>query len=179
MQVDTNVSEADIGQVCEDQRATFTVDAYPNTTFTGRVVQVRNAPITVQNVVTYDAVVEVPNPELKLKPGMTANVTFVIAERTDVLKVPNAALRFQPPGAEPLTVRPRQDATEAARPGRVWILDAHGRPEPRPLTLGIADDIYTELLSGDLQVGQEVITGVLAAATRSSSAPPGFGPPRL
>jgi HlyD family secretion protein len=179
MQVDTNVSEADIGQVCEGQRATFTVDAYPNTTFTGRVVQVRNAPITVQNVVTYDAVVEVPNPELKLKPGMTANVTFVIAERTDVLKVPNAALRFQLPGAEPQAVRPRQDATGAGRPGRVWILDAQGRPEPRPLTLGIADDTNTEVLAGDLPAGQEVITGVLAAAARSSSALPGFGPPRL
>jgi HlyD family secretion protein len=179
MQVDSNVSEADIGQVCEDQRATFTVDAYPNTPFTGRVVQVRNAPITVQNVVTYDAVVEVPNPELKLNPGMTANVTFVIAERADVLKVPNAALRFQPPGAEPQAVRLRQDATGAGRPGGVWILDVQGRPEPRPLTLGIADDTSTEVLSGELQTGQEVITGVLAAGTRSSSTAPGFGPPRF
>src|ERR671922_568099 len=100
MQVDTSVSEADIGRLKEGQRATFTVDAYSNTTFTGQVVQVRNAPITVQNVVTYDAVVEVPNPDLKLKPGMTANVTFLIAERSNVLKVPNAALRFQPAGAE-------------------------------------------------------------------------------
>jgi HlyD family secretion protein len=179
MQVDTNVSEADIGQVREGQRATFTVDAYPNTTFTGRVVQVRNAPITVQNVVTYDAVVEVPNPELRLKPGMTANVTFVIAERADVLKVPNAALRFQPPAVEPQAVRLRQDATGAGRPGGVWILDAQGRPELRPLTLGVADDTYTEVLSGDLQAGQEVITGVLTAAARASSAPPGFGPARF
>jgi HlyD family secretion protein len=100
MQVNTSVSEADIGRLQPDQLATFTIDAYPNTTFTGRVVQVRNAAITVQNVVTYDAVVEVPNPDLKLKPGMTANVTFLIAERRDALKVPNAALRFQPAGAE-------------------------------------------------------------------------------
>ncbi|MBI3327342.1 MAG: efflux RND transporter periplasmic adaptor subunit, partial [Nitrospinae bacterium] len=82
MQVDTSVSEADIGRVEEGQKATFTVDAYPNTTFTGKVVQVRNAPITVQNVVTYDAVIEVGNPDLKLRPGMTANVSFLIAERT-------------------------------------------------------------------------------------------------
>jgi len=98
MQVDTNVSEADIGKIQERQRVTFTVDAYPDMPFAGKVVQVRNAPITVQNVVTYDAVVEVANPELKLKPGMTANVTFIIAEREQVLKVPNAALRFQPRG---------------------------------------------------------------------------------
>src|SRR5262249_12397570 len=98
MQVDTNVSEADIGRVQVGQTATFTVDAYQNTTFTGQVTQVRNAPITVQNVVTYDAVVQVANPDLKLKPGMTANISFLIAERKDILKVPTAALRFQPEG---------------------------------------------------------------------------------
>ena len=103
MQVDTNVSEADIGRVQVGQRATFTVDAYPNTTFTGQVRQVRNAPITVQNVVTYDAVVQVANPDLRLKPGMTANVSFLVAERQDTLKVPTAALRFQPEGAAPDT----------------------------------------------------------------------------
>jgi HlyD family secretion protein len=179
MQVDTNVSEADIGQVCEGQRVTFTVDAYPTTPFTGQVVQVRNAPITIQNVVTYDAVVEVPNPDLKLKPGMTANVTFVIAERTDVLKVPNAALRFQLPGAERPAVEPRRDAPTAGRRGQVWVLTAEGRPEPRELVLGIADDTSTEVLSGDLNAGQEVITGLLTAAPRPSAAPPGFGPPRF
>src|SRR5919106_865526 len=99
MQVDTNVSEADIGRIGVGQTATFTVDAYPNTPFTGQVVQVRNAPITIQNVVTYDAVVQVDNPEMQLKPGMTANVSFLIAERPGALKVPNAALRFQPDGA--------------------------------------------------------------------------------
>src|SRR5215467_2155693 len=81
MQVDTNVSEADIGRVQVGQTATFTVDAYPNTSFTGKVTQVRQAPINVQNVVTYDAVVQVANPDLKLKPGMTANIAFVIADR--------------------------------------------------------------------------------------------------
>src|SRR5262245_33979183 len=96
MQVDTNVSEADIGRIGIGQTATFTVDAYPNAPFTGQVVQVRNAPIIVQNVVTYDAVVQVANPEMRLKPGMTANVSFLIAERPGALKIPNAALRFQP-----------------------------------------------------------------------------------
>src|SRR5712691_11136752 len=98
MQVDTNVSEADIGRVRVGQRVTFAVDAYQNITFTGEVTQVRNAPITVQNVVTYDAVVQVANPDLRLKPGMTANVSFLVAERQDVIKVPTAALRFQPEG---------------------------------------------------------------------------------
>src|SRR5215468_3985753 len=93
MQVDTNVSEADIGRVRVGQKVTFTVDA----------TQVRNAPITVQNVVTYDAVVQVANPDLRLKPGMTANVSFLVAERQDVIKVPTAALRFQPEGAAPDT----------------------------------------------------------------------------
>lgn len=111
MQVDTNVSEADIGRVREGQRVTFTVDAYPDMPFAGKVVQVRNAPITVQNVVTYDAVVEVANPELKLKPGMTANVTFIIAEREQVLKVPNAALRFQPGGVGQDTGAPGEGGT--------------------------------------------------------------------
>ena len=120
MQVNTNVSEADIGKVVEGQGVTFTVDAYPDAPFTGKVVQVRNAPMTVQNVVTYDAVVEVANPALKLKPGMTANVVFIIAERNPVLKVPNAALRFQPgglgAGAE------AQDGSAAGRGDRLQAL---------------------------------------------------------
>src|SRR5215467_709965 len=103
MQVDTNVSEADIGRVRVGQRVTFSVDADPNITFTGAVTQVRNAPITVQNVVTYDVVVQVANTDLRLKPGMTANVSFLVAERQDVIKVPTAALRFQPEGAAPDT----------------------------------------------------------------------------
>jgi HlyD family secretion protein len=99
MQVDTNVAEADVGRLKPGMPASFTVDAYPGETFRGTVRQIRNAPQTVQNVGTYDAVIDVANPELKLKPGMTANVTFVYAEKDDVLKVPNAALRFRPPPA--------------------------------------------------------------------------------
>jgi HlyD family secretion protein len=120
MQVDTNVSEADIGKVREGQRVTFTVDAYPDTPFTGKVAQVRNAPITVQNVVTYDAVVEVANPALQLKPGMTANVVFIIAERDQVLKIPNAALRFQPGGFGPGTTA--QEGGETSRGDRLETL---------------------------------------------------------
>ena len=97
MQVDTNVSEADVGKLRPGMAASFTVDAYPGERFQGTVRQIRNAPQTVQNVVTYDAVIDVLNPELKLKPGMTATVTFVHAEKDDVLRVANAALRFRPP----------------------------------------------------------------------------------
>jgi len=101
MQIDANVSEADVGTVETGQTASFTVDAFPNRPFTGKVVQIRNSPITVQNVVTYDTVIEVSNPDLKLKPGMTATVSITTAQRPGVLKVPNAALRFKPP--EPVT----------------------------------------------------------------------------
>ena len=93
------MAEADVGVVEKDQAVDFTVDAFPNRTFHGQVVQVRNAPIAVQNVVTYDTVIGVSNPDLKLKPGMTANVSIVIAQRDDVLKIANAALRYRPPDA--------------------------------------------------------------------------------
>jgi len=101
MQIDANVSEADIGTVAEGQDVNFTVDAFPDRKFTGRVVQIRNSPTTVQNVVTYDTVIEVGNPELKLRPGMTANASIITAQRTGVLKIPNTAFRFRPP--EPYT----------------------------------------------------------------------------
>ncbi|HEV8376894.1 MAG TPA: efflux RND transporter periplasmic adaptor subunit [Candidatus Polarisedimenticolia bacterium] len=97
MQVDSSVAEADVGRLQPGMEATFFVDAFPSERFTGTVRQIRNAPQTVQNVVTYDAVLDVSNPDLKLKPGMTANITFVTAERAGVLRVPNAALRFRPP----------------------------------------------------------------------------------
>lgn len=97
MQIDANVAEADIGGVEVGQTVEFTVDAFPTRTFIGKVMQVRNSPITVQSVVTYDTVIEVSNPDLKLKPGMTANVSIITARRENVLKLPNAALRFRPP----------------------------------------------------------------------------------
>ena len=119
MQVDTAVSEADVGKLRANVSATFTVDAYPDERFEGVIRQIRDAPQTVQNVVTYDAVVDVDNSDLKLKPGMTANVTFVYAERADVLRLPNAALRFRPPPSllDPRAGRRRsRDRTSARRP---------------------------------------------------------------
>jgi len=97
MQIDANVSEADIGTIEEGQNVTFTVDAFPDRKFTGKVRQIRNSPTTVQNVVTYDTVIDVANPDLKLRPGMTANASIIIAQRNGVLKIPNGALRFKPP----------------------------------------------------------------------------------
>src|SRR5204862_7037386 len=97
MQIDANVSEADIGTIEEGQKVSFTVDAFPDRKFTGKVRQIRNSPTTVQNVVTYDTVIDVGNPDLKLRPGMTANASIITAQRHGVLKIPNLALRFKPP----------------------------------------------------------------------------------
>jgi HlyD family secretion protein len=175
MQVDTNVSEADIGQVLVGQTARFTVDAYPERTFTGQVTQVRNAPMAVENVVTYNAVVRVTNPELKLKPGMTANVAFLIAEHQDILKVPNAALRFRPDGG--VTAMRDRNGQAPHHQGSVWVVSATGRPEARPVQLGLTNDTHTEIVSDELASGQQVITGRIAPAKSStSSGPPGFRP---
>src|SRR5213596_3276800 len=116
MQIDSNVAEADVGAVSVDQDVDFTVDAFPTRTFHGKVVQVRNAPITVQNVVTYDTVIGVNNADLKLKPGMTANVSIVVAHKDNVLQIKNAALRYRPPDATPVETR-RTNASRGGRPG--------------------------------------------------------------
>src|SRR5213083_596685 len=115
MQIDSNVAEADVGVLEVDQNVEFTVDAFPQRIFHGKVVQVRNAPITVQNVVTYDTVIGVSNPELKLKPGMTANVSIVVAHRDDADQIKNAALRYRPPDATPVETR-RTVTSRAGRP---------------------------------------------------------------
>ena len=155
MQIDTNVAEADIGNVKVRQDVEFTVDAYPDTTFKGKVSQVRNAPITVQNVVTYDVVIEVHNPQLKLKPGMTANVSIIISTKKDILKIPNAALRFKP--------SEKGSAASEKKGLGVWILE---KDKPRRITvsLGISDGNYTELVSGKISEGQELIVESLAKA---------------
>src|SRR5881396_653837 len=115
MQIDANVAEADVGVVKIDQNVDFTVDAFPMETFHGKVVQVRNAPITVQNVVTYDTVIGVTNPELKLKPGMTANVSIIVAHKDDVFQIKNAALRYRPPDATRVETR-KTITSRAGRP---------------------------------------------------------------
>mgnify|MGYP005832225437 FL=1 len=151
MEIHCNVSEADIGRVKTGQTAEFTVDAYPDTIFKGKVYQIRNAPITVQNVVTYDVVVKVENPDLKLKPGMTANISIIVETKRDILKIPNAALRFRPPEME-------KDKRPLKRKG-VWMID-NGKLTRREITLGISDGSYTEVRSG-LNEGDSVIVEAL------------------
>jgi HlyD family secretion protein len=287
MQVETSVDEADIGRIKLEDRATFTVDAFAGQPFSGVVTQIRKAAQVVQNVVTYTVVISVDNPGGRLLPGMTANVKLVYAEKPSVLKVPNAALRFRPAGADagptapsrgqggapavapPASQAPRggggrspgemrerlvtglglsaeqqkkldpiladtrqqmmalrdlpegerqaraakvRESTRAkireiltpeqrvkyeelagrdsrdgaapaaggATPGRVWILDAEGKPKAVTLTLGISDGATTEVLRGDLKEGQEVITGLVGASQQNRpGTPAGGSSPRL
>ena len=197
MQVDTSVAEADVGKLQGQMPATFTVDAYPTEKFRGKVRQIRNAPQTVQNVVTYDAVIDVDNTDLKLKPGMTANVTFVYAEKQDVLKVANAAMRFKPP-ADLLQPSTSSGGAAAARPpssagtppsgpsqsGRsaaaaagsdrrqVWVLRGE-RPSPLSIRVGVSDGTVSEVLEGDLKPGDSVVTDLMSPGAKPGGAPRG------
>jgi HlyD family secretion protein len=177
MQVDTNVSEADIGAVAVGQAATFTVDAYPGQVMRGTVREIRSAPIVVQNVVNYNAVIAVDNPELKLKPGMTATVSILVAQQQNVLKIPKAALRFQPQltpkeREQFITAFQKQQMAHASHGlgavprkawqtvPRVWTLTSEGALWPVAVRLGINDDQFSELQEGNFQEGQELIIGL-------------------
>jgi HlyD family secretion protein len=195
MQVDTNVSEGDVGNVWVDQEAEFTVDAYPTRHFQGKVLQVRNAPIMVQNVVTYDAVVGIDNKDLLLKPGMTANVQFLVNRKEGVLKIPNAALRFRPTEDKP---QPQQQAAEVpnaggaaggrggdrgnrgggqgqrsggrAREGTVYVWRGQ-KATPVRIRLGITDGTSTEVAAGDIKEGEEIVVAMSSAAQAKAQAP--------
>jgi HlyD family secretion protein len=182
MQVDTNVSESDIGNVRNGQPGDFSVDAFPGRVFEGTVAQVRQAPITVQNVVTYDVVVTAANPEFLLKPGMTANMTIVTARRDNVLRVPVQALRFSPKGeraaagdgAAP-SKRVGQVSEKSAREKRVWV-DDHGVLKPVSIVTGLDDGNNVEVLSGDLKEGDLVVTDQVRPSSPGGAgggAPPG------
>jgi len=189
MEVHTNVAESDIGRLQPGMRVSFTVDAYPGEQFRGAIRDIRNAPQVVQNVVTYDAVIDVANDELKLKPGMTATVSVVTDRRQDVLAVPNAALRFRPDsgqgqgqGPAARQQRPGAQVSNAGGQGQagargewrdrggegevaqvvertVYVLVA-GKPEPRSVTTGITDGRVTEITGGELKEGDNVIVSV-------------------
>ncbi|MDH5739161.1 MAG: efflux RND transporter periplasmic adaptor subunit [Nitrospira sp.] len=164
MQVNANVSESDIGGVIESKPAHFRVDAYPKQVFEGTVTQVRNAPISIQNVVTYDVVITVDNQSLKLKPGMTANVTIVTEEKENPLRVPNGALRFRMP-----------DVPFNRKVTSVWIQDKAGHVHQVPVTTGIADSLSTEILEGPLNEGDRVIIGIESPDEQEErTLPPGF-----
>ncbi len=163
LEVDTNTSEADMGGVKEGDKATFTVDAFPQRVFRGSVTQRRQSPQTVQNVVTYDVVIGVDNSDLALVPGMTASTTIIIDQRNDVLRVPNQALRYVPHG------------TPTSRQPQVWVL-RDGRPVAVTVIPGLSDDNFTEIVNGDLSAGDQVIT---AEASDQASGQPSLPPPRL
>src|SRR5574337_37595 len=193
MQVDTNVDEADIGRVHVGQDATFTVDAFPGESFKGKVVQIRQAAINIQNVLTYDAVIAVSNPDLKLFPGMTANVKILVDKREGVLKVPNAALRFRPPNLKEQpgrrgegTIRTSAsgpaggDGSPGPRGGvkgggqTIWVLGNDQTPQPVSVKLGITDGSTSDLLEGDLKEADEVIIGAVSREASGGPAQP-FG----
>jgi HlyD family secretion protein len=203
MQVDTSVAEADVGKLRAGMTATFLVDAFPGESFKGTVRQIRNAATTVQNVVTYDAVIDVENTDLRLRPGMTANVTFVFANKDDVLRVTNAALRFRPsvelagalklelpkgrrsggdaaggPGAGPGRPRPGATADGADAPERrtVWVL-RNDQPSPVHIKTGTTDGSKTEVVDGALQIGDLVISdATLPAGFKPAAATTGMLP---
>jgi len=189
MEVHTNVDEADVGNVTEGQEVSFTVDAYPARRFTGRVHQVRNAPTVVQNVVTYDAVVRIDNKDFLLKPGMTANVQFLVSRKEDVLTIPNMAMRFKPPDQkneaqellrqEQSRTAPTVGARRTSRsPGgvgggggrggrRISIYVLRGtKAEPVEVQLGITDGSKTEVREGELKENDAVIIGMTSAGTQ-------------
>lgn len=207
MQIDTSVSESDVGALKEGMKANFTVDAFPGKTFEGTVRQVRNSPTTTQGVVTYDAVIDVSNEDHALRPGMTANVTFVLDQVANVIKIPNAALRFKPTRDQMLALRekfgggsghrrgsgmrkeaegsgapmPRPDAASGASGGAgmkfgdkkpVWKL-VDGKPRMVLIKPGLTDGSTTQMIEGDLQPGDQLITeiqGLKAGPTRKIGA---------
>lgn len=186
MRVQAAVDEADIGRLRVGQKATFTVDAYPDTTFSGTVEQVRLQPVVTQNVVTYDVILRAANPDNRLMPGMTANLTIVTERKAGVLRAPVAALRFTPPAvpqqaAQPAAGAPagsaRTGGPRAAHPaananeGRVYVLE-NGVPKAVPVRTGLSDGARTEI-EGDLEPGTEVIVGV---STPGAPAGPGGAP---
>ena len=164
MEVDTNVSESDIGAIKPGNKASFTVDAYPGRVFAGTVVQVRQSPQTVQNVVTYDVVVGADNADLALKPGMTASTQIIIDQRSDVIRVPDQALRYAPGGVS------RAPTPGGPGQARLWLL-RDGHAVAIPVVLGLDDDSFTELVSGDVKPGDQVITAEQRGAATSSALP--------
>jgi HlyD family secretion protein len=183
MQIDASVAEGDVGLLEPGQAVNFLVDAYPTRTFHGTVWQVRNSPTTVENVVTYDAVVSVNNDDLKLKPGMTANIQVTIAQDNNVLRIANAALRFRSPDETPGTIpaTPAPGATpshphEKHESGRTVYVLVNGSNKPMPVQIhtGISDGVYTEVTDG-LHEGDVVINSIIPTGPGTSAPGGGFG----
>jgi HlyD family secretion protein len=197
MQIEVSVDEADISRIQLQQKANFTVDSYPEQTFHGSVTQIRSAPVITQNVVTYVVVVSVDNNDLKLKPGMTANVTVEVAKKDEVLKLPPAALRFKPKsnGDEPKENSAVRSGTSGQRPMggvpggggkgipgkkrerslQVYLL-ADGKPVATPVKTGIANNSSIELVESSLKEGDEVIIEQVGGDSKKKSAASGGSP---
>jgi HlyD family secretion protein len=176
MQVDTNVSEADIAGIKEGAVASFTVDAFPKRTFRGTVSQVRQSPQSVQNVVTFDVVVGFDNDDLALKPGMTAATRIVTDRRADVLRVPNQATRYTPAGVPKAAASQGEGRPPSnGRASEVWVLRG-GRPVRFAVVLGLEDDNFTEIVQGDLKAGDQA---VISEEREASGAEAGLPPPRF
>ena len=186
MQVETAIDEADVGRIHEGQKASFTVDAFPGRRFSGQVRQVRKAATVVSNVVSYTVVISAANPELTLLPGMTANVRIVTAQRDSVLKVSNAALRYRPPETDDKKEAPARTSAVPSAPtfqsnddkpgtaGRAWIVGSDNKPKAVALRLGLTDGSATEILSGELAEGVDVISGQQTPNSKSSGGGPRF-----
>jgi HlyD family secretion protein len=167
MQVDTNVSESDIAGAVQGASASFTVDAFPRRTFHGLVAQVRQAPVSVQNVITYDVVITVDNSDLLLKPGMTATARIVTAQALKVLRVPAQVLRFTPTAA----AKPGPATAVQAEQRVIWVVRA-GKLVPVAVSVGLVDDTFAEIKAGDLKLGDQVVTSeAVAGAPQGSSTP--------
>jgi HlyD family secretion protein len=194
MEVHTSVDEADVGNVRQEQPVTFTVDAFPARRFRGKVHQVRNAPTIIQNVVTYDAVVRIDNKDLLLKPGMTANVQFLVSEKEDALTIPNMALRFKPPEEknesqellrqEQSRTAPRVGARRTSRAGgsggavaearpvrqvKIYLLK-DGKAQPVEVQVGITDGSKSEVIDSALKENDPIIIGLSSGANQGQSA---------
>lgn len=157
MQIEVSVSEADIGKVKEGQEVKYTLDGYPDTDFFGKVTQVRLSPTTVSNVVTYTVIVDVDNEDLKLKPGMTANVSIITNESVDVICVPNIALKFTP----------NTDGQKYKSQG-IWVLDKN-KPKRVDIKIGASDDSSTEIKASEIAEGDRVITGILGKKQKNNN----------
>jgi HlyD family secretion protein len=158
MQIEASVAEADIAKVKPGQRVDFTVDAYGARKFTGTVDQVRLNPTNQQNVVTYTVIVKAANPDGALLPGMTANASFLVSDRRDVLLIPNAALSFKPEGWKPQRSGKRGRGGPQTDSATVFVL-VDGQPQPRRIQLGPSDADMTEVAGGNLKAGETIITG--------------------
>jgi HlyD family secretion protein len=166
MEVHGKIDEADVGRLKVGQTAEFAVDAFPDRTFRGQVLQIRKSPEVVQNVVTYTAITSAPNPDLLLLPGMTAQLRIVVSEAGEVLKIPDQALRFHPSGSDVASSREPASQTGSDSSATVWVVGRDGQPSPVAVKLGARDDNAAALLEGPLDEGRQLIIGAANSQKR-------------